>query len=85
MTIKSLASKIVKLGGTVEINGYTLTGELNGYDVEMQGSKYEDGANFYTVRKISKRGTYDAGSDYNTGDYIFLEKINQLEWATSLI
>lgn len=88
-----LVSAIEKLGGKAKIvlidkKGFDGTpwvstevvGTLNGYDVHMYGIE----SDYYTVRAISKRGTYDAGSDYNTGDWTFCSRIKSLSWACDL-
>lgn len=89
MKALSLKNKIEKLGGSAKIvtrelpSGHTnseLVGEYNGYDVEMHINS-DGGSSFYTVRKISKRGEYDQGSDYNPGGYTFCNRINDLTWA----
>lgn len=89
MKATSLLSAIEKLGGTASLitntynTGRTITsleGILNGYDIAM----HTEETDFYTVRSISKRGTYDMGSDYNSGDYTFCNKLKELSWATKL-
>ena len=87
MKAASLKKAIERLGGTAKIvnngHGDNVEGILNGHDIHMSGNNGYD-IGFYTVRAISKRGTYDAGSDYNSGDYTFCEKINQLAWACDI-
>lgn len=100
MKATNLLKAIEKLGGTgsvvtrtLEMKGYcdvpylrtkvTLTATLAGYDVEMNCD--EDGeTDFYTVRRISQRGHFDAGSDYNSGGYTFCNRIKELAWAVNL-
>jgi hypothetical protein len=75
---KNVAKLIYKLGGTVSFMDETknrLEAICNGYDVNQCGS-----SSFVTLRKISDRGTYDQGSDYNPGGYMFLNKLKQIEY-----
>lgn len=77
MQIKSIAKEVQKLGGTViEQTETRLTAIVNNNDVEFHGG-------VLTVRAISKCGTYDMGSDYNPGNYIFLNKIKQIAIFTN--
>ena len=74
MTTKSLANAIIKRGGKVTlITEKRLKGELKYHDIEMIAS------NFYTIRSFSKRGYYDQGSDYNPGDYTYLNTIKSID------
>jgi hypothetical protein len=88
MKATNLQSAIIKMGGTAQITRQTfknefgehlrvnLNGTVNGYDVSMHGEQ----ASFFTVRAISKRGHYDPGSDYNSGDYTFCNRIKDLAY-----
>jgi hypothetical protein len=89
MKAKSLVRKINQLGGTAEIISEERTGHndkkrmyhkvlgtLNGYDVEM----IDLDSSFYTIRRISQRGAYDPGSDYNPGGWIFCHRLNELQY-----
>lgn len=88
MKALSLKKKIETLGGEAEVVVYNTTnmrgtefsrtklvGRLGDYDVDMIGEE----SNFYTIRHISKRGAYDAESDYNSGEYKFRHKLKELE------
>lgn len=81
MTSTSLKREIIKLGGVPhdrERGG--VTAEVNGYDVEMIG----ESSRFFTVRRVEKRGAFDPGSDYNSGDYSFYHRIKELAYAVGL-
>lgn len=80
MTLKAIANKIIKLGGTVEITttarGYQkLAAILNDHDIDFS----ENISSFFTVRHIKDRGSYDQGSDYNPGNYHFCYNVYMLE------
>lgn len=64
---------------------YELSGTLGSYDVHMylsnSGDPQTGGSNYFTVRSISKRGTYDIGSDYNPGQWTFCNRLKDLDWA----
>ena len=91
----SLLNAIKKRGGQAEIKAeaktkydgskytsYSLVAELNGYDIEMvgMGSDPDDlGSSFWTARRVSGRGHYDPGSDYNPGNWEFNNRINDLD------
>lgn len=64
---------------------YELSGVLGSYDVHMYLSNSGDpktgGSSYFTVRAISKRGTYDMGSDYNPGQWTFCSRLKDLDWA----
>lgn len=94
MKATNLLKKINSLGGKanftftpyISLEGLDLTrtelvGELNGYDINASVRNEE--VHFFTIRKISMRGYDDQGSDYNSGGYIFLEKLTQLEHFSS--
>ena len=91
-----LVSAIRKMGGTAEIRTETVeygaragavtkkvVGELNGNDILMRLDHYDgfEGKDYFTVRSIEKRGYYDPGADYNSGDWTFCNRIKDLEWA----
>lgn len=89
----NLINAVKKLGGTATLKkvehkdykneprtSYSVEGELNGYDVHMIGQS----CSFFTTRRISDRGHFDAGSDYNSGGYAFYNRIKDLEYATDL-
>jgi hypothetical protein len=87
--VSRLKSAIEKLGGTARIYEATkerpnahLSGELNGYDVNMWFSDYGRESDWFTVRLISRRGEYDMGADYNPGGFTFLRRIKDLEEYT---
>lgn len=91
MKAANLVSAIKRMGGTAkivsepkhsEIQGirrewvsHEVVGELNGYDIQMHGLDQS----FWTARKVSNRGYFDAGADYNTGGYEFNHRIKDLE------
>ena len=77
MTAQNLVKAIEKMGGTATVEDGAVTGELNGYDIEMLGND----SRFYTIRRINKRGYYDLGSDYNPGGYTFCNRIKDLGWT----
>jgi hypothetical protein len=73
MQLKSIKREIAKLGGSVTSETEKrLSAEVNGYDVEWCGS------GFLTIRAIKNRGHFDAGSDYNPGNYLFINKIKHI-------
>jgi hypothetical protein len=90
MKATSLKRAIESRGGTAEIikthikspatgkewDRISLKGTLNGWDVEMIG----DESGFFTMRRITNRGHYDPGSDYNSGGYDFCNKLKELDW-----
>lgn len=93
MKATTLKRAIEKRGGTARIiteqlkpnefrpNGGTsvnLYGELRGYDIHMIG----DESSFYTGRRVTQRGHYDPGSDYNSGGYTYCHRQNDLDWLT---
>ena len=87
MKIESIKNKIVSLGGKAKIireakegiNGkyvdVKLDATLGNYDVEFNGEE----CRYFTARRISDRGHYDAGSDYNPFGFTFYYKIKNLE------
>lgn len=77
MTAQNLVKAIEKMGGTATVEDGAVTGELNGYDIEMLGND----SRFYTIRSIKDRGYYDPTSDYNSGDYTFFNRIKDLGWT----
>lgn len=92
----TLQREIIKRGGNARIVNEHVTGaagewersdllgELNGYDIEMiltNGRTITGENDFYTVRRVSDRGYFDPGSDYNSGGYTFCHKIKDLDWA----
>jgi len=54
-----------------------LEGVLNGHDVMMTIES------FFCSRTISKRGYFDAGSDYNPEGWEFHRKLKDLEWIAA--
>lgn len=87
MQIESIKNRILFLGGKAKItrekkegiNGEYVKTELEGtlgnYDIEFTGEE----CRFFTARKISDRGHFDAGSDYNPSGYIFFYKLKNLD------
>lgn len=51
--------------------GSKLFATAHGHDIEVDGG-------ILTVRETSKRGHYDAGSDYNPGGYMFPRTLKNL-------
>lgn len=69
MQIKSIKREVLKNDGVIITeNENKLVAMCKGYDIEFVGG-------VLTMRLVSKRGTYDAGSDYNPGNYMFLNKV----------
>lgn len=75
MTAQNLKNKIVKLGGKVQKTSKGVKGTLNGWDVHLIGHT----STFFTTRRITDRGHYDPGSDYNSGGYRFEYRLKDLE------
>jgi len=87
MKIENVKNKIISLGGEAEItrekktgiNGdyidVKLSGTLGNYDIEFNGEE----CRYFTSRKISDRGHFDAGSDYNPFGYSFHYRLKNLE------
>lgn len=82
MKLINFKKEIVKLGavGIVESEREILC-TINAYDVAAHVQ--DDEIHFFTTRKTSKRGEYDAGSDYNPGGYIFHTKLKDLRYWTT--
>lgn len=98
MKLQSVKREIEKRGGTSTIsktlftgfhatgNDYKhkLIGELNGYDIEMDGNGLNgEESSYFVIRPISKRGEYDPSSDYNPSGYTFCNRIKELDWTKS--
>mgnify|MGYP001602237600 CR=1 FL=1 len=91
MTGTNLLKAIKKLGGeaTLKVETFygsfgptdrtSVEGTLNGYDIEWSSGN----SRCFTVRRISQRGEYDPGSDYNPGGYAFYDRIKDLGVATN--
>lgn len=92
MKLKSLKNKIIKLGGTAEIEqitseyiegyGYVLEGFLNDCTIQMKPNFGSDETDYFIVLRPNTE--YDPGSDYNPNGYIFCHRIADLEWACKL-
>jgi len=75
MTTKNIAKALKKLNCEItHLDDKYLFAVGYGYDIEVVGG------HILTIRKTSKRGEYDAGSDYNPGGYIFLRRIKDLNY-----
>lgn len=92
MKLKSLQTRIQKLGGTATIiRGHSqydnkeiafLEGQLGDYLIAMHPNAGSDETDYYTVVKIGTE--YDPGSDYNPHGYTYCRTLNSLEWACNL-
>lgn len=89
MKAVSLVRKIKAMGGAAEIVSETQTsldgqvweshkvvGQLNGYDINMHDME----SSYFTIRRETRRDTYDQGSDYNPGGFTFLHRLIELDY-----
>ena len=72
MNIKNIQSKIMNLGGTYQVNGQKLVGQVGKYQIN-----FIDGDDFVMTRKDGTK--FDMGSDYNPSGYEYYSKIKDLD------
>jgi len=75
MTTKAIKKEILKNDGVILRETETrIFGMCRGYDIEFIGGSV------LTMRRTKNRATYDAGSDYNPGGYMFLRRIKDISY-----
>lgn len=89
MKLESVKRKIDKMGGETawKLRDYTggdneyyeLVGTLNGWDIKMRPNGNEETNTYFTMRRITDRGYFDQGSDYNPSGWTFCYKVKDLE------